>query len=90
MFCYFLIQLQLDITELKSLGDSAQRNKVKDIISVAVRKLETDLVELRDQLKREEAAKSANDDAKVEPKKVEPAVKKVMESQLKDYCKSCP
>ena len=60
---------------------------MKDIISVAARKLETELIELREQLKREEAAKNSTDDAKAEIKKVEPVVKKVTETQLKDYCK---
>lgn len=78
-------ELQEDISELKSLGESAKRSKVKDIISVAARKLETELIELREQLKREEAAKNSTDDAKAEIKKVEPVVKKVTETQLKDY-----
>eukprot|EP00092_Neocalanus_flemingeri_P022473 GFUD01024373.1.p1 GENE.GFUD01024373.1~~GFUD01024373.1.p1 ORF type:complete len:248 (+),score=105.79 GFUD01024373.1:66-809(+) len=79
-------ELQLDVSELKSLGDSAQRSKVKDIISVAARKLETELVVLREQLKREEDANNATADAaKIESKKAEPAVKKITESQLKDY-----
>ena len=36
---------------------SAQRARVRDIVSVAVRKLETDLVELNRQLKEEEQAR---------------------------------
>ena len=47
----------MDISELKSMEDLAQRSKVKDIISVAARKLATELVDLREQLKREETAK---------------------------------
>ena len=74
----------MDISELKSMEDLAQRSKVKDIISVAARKLATELVDLREQLKREETAK---DDAKSDPKKVEPMTKKITECQLKDYCK---
>jgi len=78
-------ELQLDISDLKSLGEVATRSKVKDIISVAARKLETELVELREQLKREEAANNSTDDAKAEIKDVEPVAKKVVECQLKDY-----
>jgi hypothetical protein len=38
-----LFQLQEDAEELRALGEQAKRQKVKDIITVAVRKIETEL-----------------------------------------------
>ena len=39
-----LFQLQEDVEELRSLGELAKRQKVKDVVTVAVRKLETELI----------------------------------------------
>jgi len=75
-------ELQLDISELKSLGDQAKRSKVKDIISVAARKLESELVLLREELKKEEAINNTEAET---TKTVKPVEKKVTECQLKDY-----
>ena len=74
--------LELDIAELRSFLDKATRAKVKDIISVQVRKLETDLVQLKDAAKATEVAAS-KDGAKIV--KEGP---KVLECQIKDYCES--
>ncbi len=51
--CFFLslvkyyfdlsLKLQEDAEELRSLGEQAKRQKVKDILTVALRKLETEL-----------------------------------------------
>jgi len=76
-------ELQLDIAELKSLQENATRNKVKDVISVQVRKLETELVGLKDKLKEsKEAAKLGEATAS---KPVKESTKKILECQLKDY-----
>ena len=72
--------LELDIAELRSFLDKATRAKVKDIISVQVRKLETDLVQLKDAAKTTEAAGSKN------TPKVTKDGPKVLECQIKDYC----
>merc|ERR1711872_880045 len=76
-------ELQLDISELKTLGDSAKRSKVKDIITVATRKLESELVELREELKKNEG--TVTDSGTNESKSLKSVEKKVIECQLKDY-----
>ena len=76
-------ELQLDINELKTLAESAQRTKVKDILSIAARKLETDLVILRDHLKE----KTKSEQTPTTPTTPQSAAKKVTEVALKDYCK---
>jgi len=73
-------ELKLDIAEMKSLVTSASRTKVKDLLSVELRRLETELVELNDSLK---AAQDPGKETAV--KTPGPSVKKILESQLKDY-----
>jgi len=72
-------ELQLDIAELKSLQDKATRSKVKDVLSVQVRKLETELVDLNDKLKAEAPAAESG------IKTVGETSKRILECQLKDY-----
>ena len=97
---YFTSQLKLDIAEMKSLLETAARSKVRDILSVEVRererdsqpelpvhqvrRLETELVEVNDSLKAEQ---SSDKESAAAPKPQTETVKKVVESQLKDYCK---
>ena len=76
-----LKELQLDVEELKSLKDKATRSKVKDLLSVQIRKLETDIVDLREKVKAEETA-AKEGVTKPSPVAVE---KKAVEVQLKDY-----
>jgi len=76
-------ELQLDINELRSAGDTAQRQKVKDAISVIIRKWETELVEIKDQMKKDSATNGTNEVKSEVKKDVTP---KIIESQLKDYC----
>jgi len=75
-------ELQLDVSELKSLQEKASRSKVKDILSVQVRKLETDLVQLRDKAKAEEAEKKGDVEKKSSGGET---TRKILECQLKDY-----
>jgi len=75
-------ELQLDINELRSAGDTAQRQKVKDAISVIIRKWETELVEIKDQMKKDSATNGTNEVKSEVKKDVTP---KIIESQLKDY-----
>ena len=57
---------------------------MKDIITVATRKLESELVELREELKKNEG--TVTDSATNESKSLKSVEKKVIECQLKDYC----
>lgn len=75
-------EMQLDINELKKLSENATRQKVKDIVSLAARKLETELVELKKELDKEEAAKKCS---KPEAAMAELSIKKPVEAHLKDY-----
>ena len=83
LYTSFFLQLQLDINELRSAGDTAQRQKVKDAISVIIRKWETELVEIKDQMKKDSATNGTNEVKSEVKKDVTP---KIIESQLKDYC----
>jgi len=76
-------ELQLDIAELKTLGESAKRTKVKDLITVATRKLESELVELREKLKTSENSNTNGE--KAENNAAKSVEKKVIECRLKDY-----
>jgi len=76
-------ELQLDISELKSFGELAKRSRVKDLITVATRKLESELVELREELKKNEIPNTNGE--KVESKAAKSVEKKVIECRLKDY-----
>jgi len=73
-------ELQLDIAELKALQEKSTRSRVRDVISVQVRRLETELVDLKDKLKAETPIKT-----KEATTKPSDSVKRVMECQLKDY-----
>ena len=74
-------ELQLDISEMKALQEKATRSRVRDVISVQVRRLETELVDIKDKIK----ADTPNTTGEGTPKPSE-SVKRVMECQLKDYC----
>ena len=78
-------ELQLDISELKALQEKATRSRVRDVISVQVRRLETELVEIKEKIKAE--TPNTNGDGAPKPSE---SVKRVMECQLKDYCKYQP
>lgn len=71
-----LRELQLDVEELKSLKDKTTRSKVKDLLSVQIRKLETDIVDLREKIQAEESVSKTTSST---------GEKKVVEVQLKDY-----
>lgn len=42
------LQLRLDVAELNQLLSTAERQKVKDILSVEIRKLETEITNLKE------------------------------------------
>ena len=74
-------ELQLDISELKALQEKATRSRVRDMISVQVRRLETELVDVKEKIKAETS--NTTRDGTTKPSE---SVKRVMECQLKDYC----
>ena len=74
-------ELELDISELKALQEKATRSRVKDVISVQVRKLETELVNIKDKIKAETPVTTG--EATTKPPE---SIKRIMECQLKDYC----
>ena len=78
-------ELQLDISELKALQEKATRSRVRDVISVQVRRLETELVDVKEKIKSE-TPKTTRD----RTTKPSESVKRVMECQLKDYCNYSP
>jgi len=74
-------ELELDIGELRQFLETAKRQKVKDIVGISIRKLETELIELRNQEKREENTATKTGDHTT----ANVAVKKIPEVQIKDY-----
>lgn len=50
---FVYLQLRLDVQELKSLVSLATRPKVKDILSLDLRKVETEVIKLQEQLSKE-------------------------------------
>ena len=58
---------------------------MKDLITVATKKLESELVEPREELKKNEIPNTNGE--KVESKAAKSVEKKVIECRLKDYCK---
>jgi len=54
-----LFQLRLDAEELRKLLASAERQKVKDILSLLLRKLETEITQLEEKSKQEGSTTAA-------------------------------
>jgi len=77
-------EMQLDIDELQKLSENATRQKVKDIVSLAARKLQTELIELKKELDKEEALKKSSNKSE-EAAMASLSIKKVVETHLKDY-----
>lgn len=77
-------ELEADAAELRSLGELAKRSKVKDILAVAVRKVETELLSLKEQLSKEEDRLKDNKEVKVE-KNISGGAKKIPEVEIKNY-----
>jgi len=75
-------ETELDIEELKTLLESAKRKKVKDLLGINLRKLETELINLKEEIGRTETRLKASNEDKPETK---PEVKRAPESQIKDY-----
>ncbi|KAK3907478.1 Calcyclin-binding protein [Frankliniella fusca] len=58
-----LEEMRLDAEELKSLLSSATRQKVKDLLSLDIRKVETDIIRLQEQLSKETEQNKASSSA---------------------------
>ena len=76
-------ELQLDIAEMKALQEKATRSRVRDVISVQVRRLETELVDIKEKIKADTPNTAGVGEGTPKPSE---SVKRVMECQLKDYC----
>lgn len=78
-----LIELESDVKEMKSLLETAVRAKVKDMLSINIRKLETDLIHLKEEERRLSFDVSGSDRERATAK---PAATNVIpDSQIKDY-----
>lgn len=83
-----LLDLEEDVKEMRSLLGEATRTKVKDMLSINLRKLETDLIHLREEKERQESRlnpAAANSAPSIEPKPKASAAKIIPDSQIKDY-----
>lgn len=79
----FMSQLNLDLEELRRLAEGAQRTRVKQILSIDIRKLETDLQYQKDLLVTKEKEQSAGETSK-KPAPVPGDVKRYR-IELKEY-----
>jgi len=78
-----LIELESDVKEMKSLLETAVRARVKDMLSINIRKLETDLIHLKEEERRLSFDVPASDKERATAK---PAPTNVIpDSQIKDY-----
>jgi len=86
-------ELKLDVEELQKLCELAKRQKVKDIISLAARRLETELISLKEEEPLEEGIDKnggKNEDPKQaqdseDSTKTDQSTKKLPESQIRNY-----
>jgi len=77
-------ELEADVLEMRSLLEAATRPKVKDMLSINLRKLETDLTHLKEEkVEQDSRLDPAADSApNIKPK---PALNIIPDSQIKDY-----
>ena len=52
IFSYFFFQLKIDIEEICKLIENTSRTRVKDLLGLDKRKLETELIQKEDRLKK--------------------------------------
>lgn len=52
---YIVLQMQQDIEELQKFEEQATRKKVKDILSIEIKKLQTQVLNRKEVLKQEQA-----------------------------------
>jgi len=81
-----MVELESDVKEMRSLLETAVRPKVKDILSINLRKLETDLIHLKEEKKRQDSRLDPAADSTASTKtKQATAVNIIPDSQIKDY-----
>jgi len=80
-----LSELSLDVQELKGMLDTARRPKVKDLLTISLRKLETEVTSLKEQQSRETEAKVSEGIKATAVKDVSSTMSKRQHKQLKDY-----
>jgi len=76
-------EIELDVTELKQLIEKAQRPKVKDLLQINVRKLETDLSKLRDEKEKQDSRLKNQTSSDVATSTAKSTI--IPDSQIKDY-----
>lgn len=82
--CSIIFQLRADLSELTKLSQLAERQKVKDIFLIEIRKIETEITKLQDACKME----IDGDSGGVQPKKiVAPAQNRCYDVKLTNYGK---
>lgn len=77
--------LTLDLEELKQLAEGAKRNRVQQMLSIDIRKLETDLVHQKDLLAAKEKQQSSGGEASSKPPAPVPGDVKRYRIELKEY-----
>lgn len=89
LFFLFFFQLKADIAELRKFHEQASRQKVKDILFIDIRKLETELTRLHE---AEESAKkdNANESSANQPTKPATAAAPVYTEEIRTYGELCP
>ena len=78
--CLIEFQLSGDISELRELMSNAKRPRVKDILSIEIRKLETALTTEREKAEKNGATNNAE--------KAKRTIKAAYDVQIKNYCKA--
>jgi len=79
-----MVEVEADVKEMRSLLETATRPKVKDMLSINLRKLETDLTNLKEEKQRQASRLDPAADS-VPNTKPKPAVNIIPDSQIKDY-----
>lgn len=77
--------LTLDLDELKQLAASAKRNRVQQMLSIDIRKLETDLLHQKELLVAKEKEQSSSGEASSKPPAPLPGDVKRYRIELKEY-----
>lgn len=78
-------QLRLDAEEIRTLLASAQRQKVKDILTVELRKIETEITHQEQALKQQ----AASGDGTPQPPKLVSTQPRIPTVDVKNYGNAC-
>jgi len=80
-----LSELSQDVQEVKGMLDTARRPKVKDLLTISLRKLETEVTSLKEQQSRESEARVPESGKATAAREVPSTMSKRQHKQLKDY-----